>query len=228
MALPAAFTAMPRRNQLIILHGVPAVVAICLAWWTWSQLGALGRVDNSVDEGNKLPAALMRDDKASIWAQIKAKQDEIDGYQELINQGPSIKKTLEALKDGIKTLNERLPTESEKAEMREVLERLARDIPKEFGVVQLSKVSISDQGPGHGSSKEPRTVTYSVELLGDQDGIIKYIDAVERFQRFMVVSRVTITSGGFGAQEKGKMGPMPHHVSLEIETKVNSPSGAKP
>jgi Tfp pilus assembly protein PilO len=226
MPMPAFFSALPRKHQLLIIHGVPVVVAICVAVWCWSLMGTLGKVDNEVDEGNHLPAALMREQKGSIWEQIQARIKDSASYDAQIQQGPMIKKQLDALQEAIKNLNERLPTESEKSEMREVLDRLARDIPKEFGSVQIKGVSIVDNGAGRGS-KEPKTVTYQVSMTGDQDGILKYIDEVERFQRFMVVARISINSGGFGMDDKThKIIYQPHNVSMDIETKVNM-AGAK-
>lgn len=229
MAKPAFLAAMSRRNQLFVLYGVPAVIIIGLAYWGWRELAVLGIIDNELDPGNHLPAFLQRDDPESLWAQITSTQKDIDGYQQTINQEPAITKQLASLKADIEEKKDQLPRESEKSEMRDILERLAREIPKDFGMVKIMSVSISDSASNRSAANEARTVTYSVNLIGDQEGILKYIDSIERYRRFMVVNRIALHSGGLSVDEHEHMiVKLPHQVQLEIQTKIYVPKVKQP
>jgi hypothetical protein len=227
MQLPAFYTSMPRRNQLILIHAVPLAVAIALGFWCYKSMGVIGKIDPDLDDqNNKLPAFLQRDTPDSIWTQIQAKNQAIKDSDAKIAEEPAITKKMEDLKGAKAAMNERLPKSDEKTEVRELLERLAREVPKDFGQVQVLSVNIQDSGAGgHNSGNEPRTVTYQVDLIGDQDGVIKYIDSIEKHQRFMAINRISIRSGGIDIDRaRNSIIHLPHFVHIDIETKIFQPS----
>ncbi len=225
MALPAFYTAMPRRNQLILVYGTPVIIAIALAFWCYKCLGTIGLIDPQYDDTNShIPASLQHDDPSSIWTSIQAKETEIKASDTAIARRPAIEKQLAELQSSMDAMNGRLPKSNEKAEVRELIERLARDIPKEFGTVQITSVQIVDSGAGgRGTSNEARTVVYQVNFLADQGGLIKYLDEIEQNQRFMAINRISVKSGGFEAEKSGKIIYHPHLCHIDIETKIYNP-----
>lgn len=223
--MATSFSALPRKHQLSIVYGVPAAIAVLIVYLTWRDLGALGKIDNEIDPSNRLPAMLQRNTPVSVWTDIRSTQGEIDAKQTIIDRGPAVKATLASLEADIKAYEERLPRETEKAEMREVIEKLARDIPKDIGTVELKSVRIvDDAGERNGNM---RTITFQTDLTGDLDGILKYIDQLEKNQRFMSVSTLSIKGGAVTADLVGHK-PIfaPHSVHMDIVTYVYNP-GAK-
>lgn len=217
MAMPA-FNQMPRKQQLMIVYGAPALIAVLLLYWAYKALGTLGPVDDPpfgfVSRDTPMP---------SLGAEIKGLQVQIDEQQAVIDRGPEVDRQLAALEGSIKMAQERLPRETEKAEMREVIDRLARDIPKDIGTVELRSVRIVDNTGAKGPNAE-RSIVFQAELRADQDGLLKYIDSLEKNQRFMAVRQLTIRGG----QQRGdpatrKVVNELHSVSMEIVTYVYNP-----
>jgi hypothetical protein len=232
MALPA-FSSLPRKNQLAIIYGVPAGIAALLLFWAWKDLGTLGKIDPDIlaAEGktSKLPAFVQRNTPTGIWtdpdAGIIAVQGHIKEKDEIIKRGPDVDRKLASLQGEIKAAQERLPQESEKAEMRDMIERLAREIPKDIGTVELKSVNIVDAG----DKGDTRTITFQTDLSGDQDGIIKYIDSIEKNTRFMAVSNLSIRSGAVTYDPiSKKIAYALHGVHMDIVTYVYNPAKKTP
>jgi hypothetical protein len=227
MPLPA-FGSLPRKNQLAIVYGVPAAIAALLLFWAWKALGTLGKIDPDIlaAEGiSSMSPPFQRNTPTGIWTDpdtgIIALQGHIKEKDEIIKRGPDVDKKLASLQGEIKAAQERLPQESEKAEMRDMIERLAREIPKDIGTVELKSVSILDAG----EKGDTRTITFQTDLNADQDGIIKYVDAIEKNTRFMAVNNLTIRSGGVNIDSTThKITYGLHAVHLDIVTYVYNPS----
>lgn len=217
-ALGSRFKALPRNQQLGILFGIPLVVALTAGYFGWKVLGDLG-ADPTI------PGFLRRDHEGSVWANITDLQDKIAKKQEIIDRKPRIEATLRDLQDDIQSAEERLPRAAEKAQMREVIERLAREIPAELGIVKLKSVRITEDAPSAGSGKRGglSTVTYQTEVQGDLNGIIKYIDSIEKNTRFMAVNQLSLRGGGVALDSndgKPKVKFDPHTVKMDIVTYV--------
>jgi hypothetical protein len=220
MSIAAQFNAMPRKNQLAVIWGSPVVVFVLLLYWAWHDLGTLGKINPEIATDNKLPSLLQRDQPTSLWAAINDLQSQIKTQDEIIARGPAVEKELASLQGEIKTAQERLPQESEKAEMRDMIERLAREIPKDIGTVELKSVNILDAA----DRGDTRTITVQADLSGDQDGIIKYIDSLEKNTRFMAVSTLSIRSGGLTIDPASKkIAYGLHTVHMDIVTYVYNP-----
>jgi hypothetical protein len=219
--MASSFSALPKRQQMIIMYGAPAAVAILLIYFIYKALGTLGPIDNEIDPSNKFPRLLQRKTEPSLWADIRAAQAEIATQEAIIKRGPAVDAKLESLKSDIKMAEERLPRETEKSEMRAIIERLAREIPADIGTVVLNKVSIVDNS---GERNNLRTITFQADITGDTDGIIKYIDSLEKNQRFMSVNSLSIRSGGLSADRiNHKVAFGLHSVKMEIVTYVYNP-----
>jgi hypothetical protein len=227
MSILANFNALPRQKQLAVVYGLPAGIAVLLLYWAWHDLGKLGKINPDVTDAdgqpipNKLPAFVQRDVPGSLWSEITDLQGQIVQQDKIIAEGPEVDKRLAALQGEIKAAQERLPQESEKAEMRDMIERLAREIPKDIGTVELKSVSIVDNG----DRGDTRTITFQTDLAGDQDGIIKYIDSLEKNTRFMAVNTLTIHGGLVSIdQNTKKLAFGLHNVHMDIVTYVYNPT----
>jgi len=219
-AVGSRFKALPRNQQFGILFGIPAVVALAAGYFGWKVLGELG-ADPTI------PGFLRRE--GGVWAEISTVQDQIAEKQKIINRKPQIEATLRDLQDDIAAAEERLPRAAEKAQMREVIERLARDIPAELGVVKLRSVRITEDAPQTAGKRGGlSTVTYQTEVQGDLNGIIKYIDSIEKNTRFMAVNQVSFRGGNVeldASDGKPKVKYDLHTAKMDIVTYVYATSG---
>jgi hypothetical protein len=220
-ALTSRFKALPRNQQLGVLFGLPAVVALTFGYFSWKVLGELG------SDPTILP--LLRRENVGVWAEITSVQDQIQEKQKIIDRKAQIESTLRDLQDDIAAAEERLPRAAEKAQMREVIERLAREIPTELGSVKIKSVRINEAEPHTGGKRGGlSTVTYQTEVQGDLNGIIKYIDSIEKNTRFMAVNQLSLRSGNVvleAADGKPKTKFEPHTVKMDIVTYVYSTGG---
>jgi hypothetical protein len=215
-AFTARFKALPRNQQLGLLFGIPAVIALTSGYYGWKVLGELG-------SDPTIPPSLRRENMG-VWAEITLVQGQIEEKQKIIDRKAQIEATLNDLQGDIVDAEEQLPRAAEKAQMREVIERLAREIPAELGIVKIKSVRINEAAP---QSSDKRgglsTVTYQTEVQGDLNGIIKYIDSIEKNTRFMAVNQLSLRGGNVGlesADGKSKIKFEPHTVKMDIVTYV--------
>lgn len=221
------FKALPRNQQMGIVFGVPAAVTVLFAYLTWQVMAQLG-----ADPG--IPSLLRRDGMGK-WADITGVEDQIAVKQRVIDRKPEIQRRLSELQSEISAAEERLPREAEKAQMREVIERLARDIPPEMGVVKLKSVRIIEDAGATGAAAAGaaskrgslRTLTFQTEVTGDLNGIIKYIDSVEKNRRFMSVNTISFKGGGVKSDpdSKGKLVYELHSAKMDLVTYVYASTG---
>lgn len=221
------FKGLPKNQQLAIIFGVPAFAFLVFTYLTWQVMAQLG-----ADPG--VPPIFRREGMGK-WSEISAVDVQIAEKQAVINRRPEIERKLGEIQTEIAEAEERLPREAEKAQMREVIERLARDIPTEIGVVKLKSVRIIEDESGQsaivtgaGSRRGTlRTITYQTEVSGDLNGIIKYIDSIEKNKRFMSVSTISFRGGGVKAdgEAKGKIQYELHTVKMDLVTYVYATSG---
>jgi hypothetical protein len=227
--LAARYKALPRQQQLIVAFGVPVVIAGLFIWMTAKDLAKLGP-----DEA--VPKLIQRTNAGlSLWEQIEALKIEIAEKDVIIAQRDSIAAQLAELQVDIDAAESKLPRQAEKALMREVIQRLAREVPADLGVVQIKSVRISEDGGGGRSGRtssrgELSTLTYQTELLADTNGLIKFIDLIEKNERFMTVNTISLQAGEVTADltaEVPKPEYKPHRVRLDIVTYVYAKKGEK-
>ncbi len=221
MNLAQRFNAMPKKQQMLLAIGLPVAVALALLWFTNKTLVTLGP-----DEA--LPGFMRK--SGGLWGDIASKREEIAKQEAIIAERPAIERQIKAIQGDIAAAEQRLPRAAEKAQMREIIQRLAREIPPEVGVVQFKSVKIVEEGEksgGKGAKKtgvEYRTVTYQTEVQADMNGIIKYVESIEKNSRFMSVNSLTLKPGKvtFDASA-GKPLLGLHAVRLDIVTYVYTP-----
>jgi hypothetical protein len=221
MAIPA-FSSLPKQQQLAILIGVPLLVAVILGYTTRQTLGKLG-------PDPALHRLLQR--PTGKWVEINAKEAEIAEKDKIIALLPEVKKEFDDLQDEIKRNEERLPLEAEKTEMRQQIEKMAREVPSDIGIVSFKAVKIVEgplpTGGGGRGGTDYQTITYQTEVEGDYNGIIKYIDTIEKNIRFLTVQSLVIKPGKVELNdEKTKIvSPILHQVSMDVVTYVyNTPT----
>jgi len=225
-----SFNDLNKNQQLAVLIGVPALMVITLGVLIYRAMGVLGP-----DPEDHLPGFLHRNLPGNKWEQINALDVQIAAKQVIIDRRQKVEEELNGLEADIKAGRERLPLESEKAEMRLLIEKLARDIPSDIGTVLVKSVKITEsntpaasrQGAASrtGGSK-PEQVTYQTEISGDLNGIIKYIDMIEKNPRFMLVNSFTLKPGKIELDDEKRSVFRPHDVKMNIITYVYNPGGA--
>jgi hypothetical protein len=223
MSMAFTFDKLPVAARLGILIGVPVVVCGVLGWFILKDLKTLG-----LDPGLK-PQFLAQkgDGKSALYAQIKALQTTKQALETEAKAEPLVAAEYnEALKVK-KEAEDMLPRAAEKGELSQRIEELARQIPSNLGKIDLKSVSLSSaDGPrGRSSGNAPLATTIRAEVTGDINGIIAFIDAIEKNTRFMQVNSASIRSGGVAAGG-GKISLAPHSATIEIVTYIYSPPAA--
>jgi hypothetical protein len=220
MAVPA-FSSLNKNQQLAVLIGVPLVLGLVLAYVSYRLLGTLG-------PDPRFPNVLRRE--GGVWAEVNSTQKDIDTEQQTIDRMPIVQAELKALQDEIKEKEQQLPREAEVADMRQLIERLMRDIPSEIGVVKYKSVKI-DYGAASPDSRrgaDYQIITYHTEIDADMNGMIKYIDLIEKNPRFMAVKLVNVKPGVITVDEPNqKLVYGLHQVSLDIATYIYNESSGK-
>jgi hypothetical protein len=224
-----SFNDLNKNQQLAVLIGVPAVVAITLGVLIYRAMGVLGP-----DPEDHLPGFVHRNLPGNKWEQINALDAQIAEKQVIIDRRPAVEAELNGLEADIKAGRERLPLESEKAEMRLLIEKLARDIPSDIGTVLVKSVKITESATpaasrsgaaGRTGGTKPEQITYVTEIVGDLNGIIKYVDMIEKNPRFMLVNSFSLKPGKLGADDEKRAIFLPHEVKMNIITYVYNPGG---
>lgn len=227
-----SFNDLNKNQQLAVLIGVPVVVAITLCVLIYRAMGVLGP-----DPEDRLPSFLHRNLPGNKWEQINKLDTQIKEKDVIIARRQKVIDELNSLEADIKAGRERLPLESEKAEMRLLIEKLARDIPSDIGTVLVKSVKIIENtaaaapasrqpSASRSGGSKPEQVTYQTEISGDINGIIKYVDMIEKNPRFMLVNSFTLKPGKLGTDAEKRPVLQPHEVKMNIITYVYNPGGA--
>ena len=219
--LASRFNGLPRNQQQFIIYGVPVALALGFVYMTWGVMAKLGS-----DPG--IPSFLRREN-TGLWSSISDVENQIAVKQAVIDRKPQIARRLGEIQDDIAAAEQRLPREAEKAQMREVIERLARQIPPEIGAVKLRSVRIVEEASSAGNKGGLSTVTYQTEVSGDLNGLIKYIDSIEKNTRFMSVNTISFKGGSVRVDPeiKGKLVYEPHSMKMDLVTYVYAAGKSK-
>lgn len=211
---------LQRKYWLMIIGGVTLVLAGGLLFGLAGSLNRLGQ-----DEG--VPAFMRRaGDAQSLYAQIAARRDAITAQNAVFAKYDARKSILDGMKSDIAAARKRLPTEAQKAEVRQLIEDLARQVGSGSGALLVKSVAIRQAAATTGrktSGSEYQTVEYQTSVTADMDGIIQFINLIERNERFMTVEGIQITTGGVTSATEGKkVQGKPHAVQLRIVTYIDS------
>jgi len=216
MAIPA-FASLDKRQQITVVVAIPVALVLLFGWLSWRTLAKLG-------PDPALPAFVQR--SGGEWAKINELTDQIAAKDLIIAEEPAINRRLAALKTEIEIADQRLPKEAEKPEIRQLIEKLARDVPNSIGSVQFKGVRIIEGVAVKGQDYQP--VTYQTEVTGDLNGIIKYVDSIEKNPRFMAVRNLTIKPTGVSLDvQSQRVVAGLHQVNMDIVTYVYTGSQKK-
>lgn len=229
----AQFKALPRPQQLGILFGLPAIPFAVLVYLLWGDLGRLG-------PDQKLPGFLRRSTSEGLWTRIADTHSQTEAKAKIAARRDQVQKQIDDLKDEINAIEKRLPKDADKAIMRQQIQEMARGVTSDIGSVVVKSVRIQEDsrstGPASAGVKDLRSVTFRTELFGDMNGIIKFIDLVEKYQdRFMKVNSVSVKAGEVKAEvaAAAASGQPPqvvrtfHAATIEVVTHVYTKQGAK-
>jgi hypothetical protein len=215
-----ALKTLPRKYWLMIVGGSTLVISAGLLY---ALAGSLNRLGD--DEG--VPAFMRRQgDGQSLYAQISSRKSSITEQNTVYAKYDARKVILEGMKTDIAAARKRLPTEAQKAEVRQLIEDLARQVGVGSGAILVKSVSIRQAAPAATNRKSTasdyQTIEYQTSVTADMDGIIQFINLIERNERFMTVEGIQLTSGGVSSGEEGKIHSKPHTVQLRIVTYIDS------
>lgn len=216
------FNSLSKRQQFAIAFGVPGVIAVILAWLIYQKLGILGP-----DPAFANIPFFQRQVPENLWGQINDKQTEIDEKDKIIARGPARQKELDGLQGEIGAARDMLPRDKEVLEIVQKLSELARQIPSDVGVVKIGAVAYRDgntQSARGATANELPQISFDVDFDGDINGIIKYVDSIEKLRRYMAVTNLSIKPGKVSA-DKGAQDVRfeLHHARMTIITYTYTP-----
>lgn len=212
------FSSLGKRQQLAIAIGIPAVVAVIIGMIAYQKLGELG------PDPSLTPAFLQRtSDPESLWAKINALQEEIDKQDQIIKRKAMREREYAALQKDITAAENLLPRDKEVLEIVQKLSEMGRGITSDIGVLQVGGVSVKDGGAAStargANPNELPQVIYEIDIDGTTNGIIKYIDSIERFPgRFMAVTSIVFKPGKASLDKEAL-----HHAKLTLVTYTYRP-----
>lgn len=219
-----ALKSLQRKHWLMIIGGATLLVSLALVVGLMGSLSKLGE-----DPG--VPAFLRRaGDSQSLFAQIAARQTAVAEQNATAAKFEQRKAVLDSMKADIDAARKRLPTEAQKAEVRQLIEDLARQVGSGDNALVVKSVSIRQAAPtaarGKSAANDYQTIEYQTSITADMDGVIQFINLIERHERFMTIQGIQLTTGGVAtaaeAASSGKIHGKPHNVQLRIVTYVDA------
>lgn len=211
---------LQRKHWLMIVGGATLVLVGGIGYGLAGSLHRLGD-----DPG--VPSLLRRaGDGQSLFAQIAAQQAAIAEQEAVAAKYEQRKAILDNMKADIAAARKRLPTEAQKAEVRQLIEDLARQVGSGENALVVNSVAIREAAPAAGrrAATDYQTIEYQTSISADLDGVIQFINLIERNERFMTIEGIQLTSGGVSSPSDsgGKVTGRPHNVQLRIVTYIDS------
>jgi hypothetical protein len=209
---------LPRKQWLIIIGAATALLSGVILYLLAGSLNRLG-------EDLGVPAFMRRaGNEQSLYAQIKGKEEAIRAQELIASKISERQAQLDSMKADIQAARKRLPTEAQKAEVRQLIEDLGRQVDSALTVTSVSiREAAGAKTPARGAAGDYTSIEYQTTVSADMDGIIEFINLVERNERFMTVEGLQLTSGGVTVnRERGKIENKPHTAQLRIVTYIDS------
>ena len=214
---------LPRKTWLIVIGATTLVLSAVIIYLMAGSLQRLG-------EDPDVPGFMRRaGDEQSLFAQIATKDSEIAAQNAIAAKHSERQRLLDSMKNDIEVARKRLPTESQKAETRQLIEDLARQVGSTAGALVVKSVSIREAAPssGRAAAGDYQSIEYQTAVTSDMDGLIQFINLIERNERFMTVEGIQLTTGGVVFnRDTSKVENKQHTANLRIVTYTDS-SGAK-
>lgn len=212
---------LPRKTWLIIVVSATVVVSAGLVYLI---SGSLNRLGADPDVPGFLRSA---GDADSLFAQIAAKESEIATQNAAAAKMPERQALLNSMTADIAAARKRLPTDAQKTEVRQLIEDLGRQVGSSSGALVVKSVNIRESASsgGRAAASDYKSVEYQTAVTSDLDGIIQYINLIERNERFMTVEGIQLTTGGVAMNNAtGKVEAKPHTAQLRIVTYIDTTS----
>ena len=212
---------LPRKTWLII---VVAAMVVLSAGLIYLISGSLHRLGADPDVPGLLRSA---GDGNSLFAQIAAKETEIATQNAAAAKLPERQALLNGMTTDIAAARKRLPTDAQKTEVRQLIEDLGRQVGSASGTLVVKSVNIREaaSSSARGATSDYKSVEYQTAVTADLDGIIQYINLIERNERFMTVEGIQLTTGGVTMNNaSGKVEAKPHTAQLRIVTYIDTTS----
>jgi len=215
---------LEKKHWLIIIASVTLILCGTIGYFLAGSLHRLGQ-----DEGVPSIIRAAGDDQ-SLYAQIAARESAIAEQNLVYAKLKERTDLLSGMKADIAAARKRLPTEAQKAEVRQLIEDLARQVGSSSGALVVRSVAIREAAAaagGRGSVADYKTIEYQTQVSADLDGVIQFINLIERNERFMTVEGIQLSSGGVATDlASGKIEGQPHSVTLRIVTYIDSTAAA--
>jgi len=221
--LPPFLQKLERKHWLIVIGVTTALIGGVFVYLAMGSLRRLGA-------DPEVPAILRSaGDSTSLFAQIADKEQAILAQQLIAAKFKEREALLTSMKADIDSARKRLPSEVKKGEVRQLIEDLARQVGTVSGALTVKTVSIRESAATatRGSSQDYRTVEYQIAISADLDGLIQFINLVERNEQFMTIEGIQLTAGAVAIDRaSGKIEPKPHNVQLRIVTYIDATAAA--
>jgi Tfp pilus assembly protein PilO len=218
--LPPAIANLQRKHWLIIIAALALALTAMFAWFAWSALGRLGHDD-------AVPSIIRRQETGSLFAQIDETMTQIAAQNAIAAKLEERKAVLASMRADMEKARKRLPTEAEKTGVRQLIEDLARQVGSAANPLQVKSVSIRESAATGGSRGATgaayKTLEFQTAITADMDGLIQYINLIERNERFMTVESISIAGGKVTLDRAtSKVVPSPHAINLRIVTYIDT------
>ncbi len=210
---------LPRKIWLIIVAA--ATVLLCSVIIHFLS-GSLYRLGN--DPG--LPGIIRRaGDETSLYGQIAAKEAAIAAQNAIAAKLSERQTLLDSMKADIEAARKRVPPNAQKGDVRQLFEALGRQVGSSPGDLEVRSFAVREAAAStsRSAASDYSSVEYQTSVTGDMDGIIQFINLIERNERFMTVEGIQLTTGGVAFNsETNKVEPKPHTAQLRIVTYIDS------
>ncbi|MEK7412645.1 MAG: hypothetical protein AAB263_04935 [Planctomycetota bacterium] len=219
-----ALKKLSRFHWLIIIGAVTLLLAALFVFLANSALNELGQ-----EENGSVPTFLLRaGDADARWTQITDLRKQIDEQEKVAKQLVEKRKRLESMQLDIEAARKRLPSaaEAQRAAMYQMLFGLSVQATSGTNAVTMKSFGIDFKGGGSSrgrSAGDIVKVEISTQVLADMDGLIRFLNLIERHERLMIVESIMLTNGGVAKNEETKrIEVKPHSVSLKIVTYIDN------
>ena len=215
----AGWSDIPEAGRLGIAIGVPVILIVAFGWMTNKALIELGP-DPALDGLSFLQD---KKNKKSLWKQIEGTRAQIAVQEQKAEELPALRDELAAKEKLNRELKVQLPTDAQKEVMRQLLQEMMT-IPANIGKVQYEGMTITEAGGKsgrRGGGGAATTVTYRCNFQADMNGLIYFINRVEKSPRFMAVEQMRLQPGAVTVDTRAqKISRGLHRIDLEIVTYV--------
>ncbi len=221
MAALDSFNALPMNQKVGIIAGAGVLIAAVLIYMLYNDLGKLG------PDRDNLFSFMLRDTGTGLWNEIGTLEQEIDKFNKKAATLDAKKAELAQITEEIEEARQKLPAAREKSKIGKELGAFAVDVTNEnLGYIAVESITIQEKSktPARGRRKkkssgpEPQSITFVCQVSTDIEGLIAFINKVERSdkgknsKRFMTVDGIEVAPGSVEASLEEEQAPALEHA----------------